>query len=198
VDEKHFADSRQEPRPYLKAAADSRPGHRGQDGCSLRLRGVEQQDAADEVRAFTMAALAADLGVSRTGTEMTGTRHLPVPITMPQGAVGRGHLFPELSALSSPAQGFVTLPGGKSVAYGMIAFLGTTITLDQMLERWESEMGVVADREAALATLSLYIGGLASLKVGNVIQARYDESRFVALVKIRDTPPPSSEAQLPE
>jgi hypothetical protein len=27
---------------------------------------VQQQDAADEVRAFTMAALAADLGVSRT------------------------------------------------------------------------------------------------------------------------------------
>ena len=32
----------------------------------MPLRGVEQQDAADEVRAFTMAALAADLGVMRT------------------------------------------------------------------------------------------------------------------------------------
>jgi len=33
----------------------------------IRERGVvEQPDAADEVRAFTMAALAADLGVVRT------------------------------------------------------------------------------------------------------------------------------------
>src|SRR6187401_1093158 len=32
----------------------------------MPLRAVQQQDAADEVRAFTMAALAADLGVRRT------------------------------------------------------------------------------------------------------------------------------------
>ena len=32
----------------------------------IKGRAAEQQDAADEVRAFTMAALAADLGVRRT------------------------------------------------------------------------------------------------------------------------------------
>ena len=44
---------------------------------------VEQQDAADEVRAFTMAALAADLGVLRTSEgrtqgDMTGSASAPV------------------------------------------------------------------------------------------------------------------------
>jgi hypothetical protein len=33
---------------------------------SPKGRAVQQQDAADEVRAFTMAALAADLGVGQT------------------------------------------------------------------------------------------------------------------------------------
>jgi hypothetical protein len=47
-------------------------GHSLRDACwwtsdlLSTQRAVEQQDAADEVRAFTMAALAADLGVMRT------------------------------------------------------------------------------------------------------------------------------------
>src|SRR5687767_8211005 len=50
-------------RSKRSATIDHRQGVRIR---SCRRHGVEQQDAADEVRAFTMAALAADLGVIRT------------------------------------------------------------------------------------------------------------------------------------
>src|SRR5438552_3967349 len=55
----------------------------------IRERGVvEQPDAADEVRAFTMAALAADLGVLRTqrtnGKEQVGW------LARAKGRVGQG------------------------------------------------------------------------------------------------------------
>jgi len=43
----------------------------------IKGRAAEQQDAADEVRAFTMAALAADLGVRRTFWSAAGGRDEP-------------------------------------------------------------------------------------------------------------------------
>jgi hypothetical protein len=129
---------------------------------------------------------------------MTGTRHLPVPISMPTGKIGAGHLLPQLRVVTHPAGGFVQVPGGMSVEHGMVAFLGSTVTPDDMVARWESEVGAIEDRNAALATLTAYTRALAHLKIGNVIQARYDGAGFAGLLKIQDGPPPSSSPLLPE
>src|SRR4029453_16547252 len=129
---------------------------------------------------------------------MRATRHLPVPIHMPEGKVGRGHLLPELRSLAKPARGFVRVPGGKTVEYGMVAFLGSILTPEDMLKRWEAEVGAVDDRHTALATLSRYVAALADLRIGNVVQIRYDELGFADVVKIQNTPPTSRQAPLPQ
>ena len=80
----------------------------------------------------------------------------------------------------------------------MIAYLGSTVTPEDMLERWEAEVGTVVDRQAALVTLSRYASALTAFKIGNVVQIRYDELGFAGVEKVRDTPPTSRQVPLPQ
>lgn len=110
-----------------------------------------------------------------------------VPITWPKGKVGRGHLLPDLR--SSDRTAFVRVPGGRTASHGMVAFVGNSVTAVDMLERWESTVGQVADREAALDHLEGYVRWVASQPLGSVFEAHYDRMGLLVASKISNAPP---------
>ena len=125
------------------------------------------------------------------------TRKLPFPITLPSGRVGRGHLLPDLFFAGEPS-GFVRVPGGKRVKYGMIGFVGQEIGVADMLERWEREVGPVTDREAARVLLLAYVDAIAALKLGNVVSVEYSAGGVLRLKKISEAPPGGFRPKLPK
>ena len=105
----------------------------------------------------------------------------------PSGKVGRGHLLPDVRS-DSPRR-FVGVPGGRSVSHGVVAFTGDSVTAQDMLERLETSVGPVADRESALYRLDHYVQWLSGLRLGSVFEAAYDEEGVLAARKVSDLPP---------
>lgn len=124
-------------------------------------------------------------------------RKLPFPITLPGGRVGSGHLVPDLSPFAGP-RGFIRVPGGRRVKYGMIGFVGTDVGVADMLERWEGEIGPVGNRQAALECLEAYVVEVARFKLGNVVEVDYSDEGIPRLRKLRDAPPGARGPDLPE
>lgn len=122
-------------------------------------------------------------------------RRLPIPITLPAGRVGRGHLVPDLS--SDAPRGFIRVPGGRRVRYGMVAFVGAAVAPADLLHRWEHEVGPLANRKLAMRRLQGYLAEIARLKLGNIVEVDYSFGGIPRLKKLRDTPP-SEVTPLPE
>jgi hypothetical protein len=118
-----------------------------------------------------------------------------VPVTWPAGKVGAGHLLPDLR--TRVRRLFVRVPGGKDVPHGMVAFVGTAVTAEDMLEKWESSLGEVAERDKALDQLEGYLRWIATQKLGSVFEAAYDSKGRLAARKIASSLPVVS-APLPE
>ena len=113
----------------------------------MPLRAVQQQDAADEVRAFTVAALAADLGVGRT--KMTLARaakqagigaiaalalvtallvSFPGPVSFEALLIGPGGLLlPVLTFLIPSSVVYWAVPGGGPPAGLLLILIGAAI-----------------------------------------------------------------------
>jgi hypothetical protein len=119
-----------------------------------------------------------------------------VPITLPNGRVGRGHLFPDLAPVQ-PSQ-FIRVPGGQRVRHGMIAFVGADVDAAEMLARWERDLGPVPDRPAALTRLQAYVAEVARLKLGNVVELEFLAGGGLRLSKLSDTPPGGFRPNLPK
>jgi len=77
------------------------------------LRAVQQQDAADEVRAFTMAALAADLGVLRTTVERMVRRTRPLAHGLAFAVVATAVIAYAISG------GIVATPPGPGIPFAL-------------------------------------------------------------------------------
>lgn len=118
---------------------------------------------------------------------VSSTRRVLVPITWPQGRVGRGHLLPDIRL--HPRTAFVRLPGGRAVSHGMVAFVGASVTAIDMLRRWESAVGPVGEREAALDQLEGYVRWVADQKLGSVFEAAYDSAGLLNARKVSDSAP---------
>lgn len=105
----------------------------------------------------------------------------------PSGMVGRGHLLPDIR--SSSPRAFVSVPGGRPISHGVVAFTGDSVTARDMLERLESIAGPVSDRETALYRLDKYVQWLSGLTLGSVFEASYDQDGLLAARKVSDSPP---------
>lgn len=124
-------------------------------------------------------------------------RKLAVPIALPTGRVGRGHLVPDLLATDQP-RNFIRVTGGRRVKYGMIAFVGIELGAADLLARWEREVGPVSDRAAGLKSLAAYLLEVSRLRLGNVVAAEYSSEGLPRLRKLRDTPPAMAGPKPPE
>jgi len=71
----------------------------------------------------------------------------------------------------------------------MVAFVGQAVTAEDMLDRWESTIGPLDDRESAREHLERYVGWIASQKLGSVFEACYGEDGLVIPRKVSDTVP---------
>jgi hypothetical protein len=107
-----------------------------------------------------------------------------VPIVWPEGKVGRGHLLPDVRP--HERNSFVRVPGGRSVAHGMVAFVGTSVTAADRLARWESTIGRVEEREAALDQLEGYVRWLDEQRLGSIFEAEYDRGGVLVAKKVSD------------
>ena len=114
------------------------------------------------------------------------TKRVLVPVTWPAGKVGRGHLLPDFRG--GHRNGFISVPGGRRVSHGMVAFAGKPVAAADMLERWESTIGSVGDREDALDRLEGYVRWVATQKLGSVFEAAYDASGALVPRKVADVP----------
>ena len=99
---------------------------------------------------------------------------------------------------SDQVTGFVCVPNGTTERYGMLAQVGTELTAEEMLARWEREIGDVEDREVSLGWLRAFATHLNRLKVGNVVEVRYPRGGLPELHKVRESPPTEGGAPLPE
>jgi hypothetical protein len=134
--------------------------------------------------------------VTEQDERRASVRRLPVPITLPSGRVGRGHLLPDL-ALVQPSE-FIRVPGGRRVRHGMIAYVAADVDAAEMLARWERDVGPVVDRPAALVRLQAYVAEVARLKLGNVVELEYLAEGGLRLKKLSDTPPGGFRPKLPQ
>jgi hypothetical protein len=71
----------------------------------------------------------------------------------------------------------------------MVAFVGQAVTAEDMLDRWESTIGPLDDRESAHEHLERYVRWLAEQKLGSVFEACYDEDGLLIPRKVSDTAP---------
>ena len=71
------------------------------------------------------------------------------------------------------------------------AFLmaGDLVTAQDILERLETSVGPVADRESALYRLAHYVQWLSGWRLGSVFEAAYDKEGVLAARKVSDLPP---------
>ena len=118
---------------------------------------------------------------------VSATRRVLVPIEWAGGRVRRGHLLPDLR--STPRTAFVRVPGGQDVSHGMVAFVGEAVTASDMLNRWESTIGRLDDRESALDHLEGYVRWIAGQTLGSGFEARYDGAGLLVARKVSDTVP---------
>jgi len=80
----------------------------------------------------------------------------------------------------------------------MVAFVHASVTAVDMLERWESTVGQVTEREAALDHLEGYVRWLGAQRLGSVFQASYDRGGLLVARKISDHPPSPRKSPIPE
>jgi len=71
----------------------------------------------------------------------------------------------------------------------MVAFVGGPVTAQDMLDRWESNVGNVRERDEALDTLEAYVHWAATQKLGSVFAAVYDTSGVLVARKVADSIP---------
>ena len=71
----------------------------------------------------------------------------------------------------------------------MVAFVGASVTAIDMLRRWESAVGPVGEREAALDQLEDYVRWVAGQKLGRVFEAAYDSAGLLNARKVSDSAP---------
>lgn len=114
----------------------------------------------------------------------SSTRRVLVPIVWPEGKVGRGHLLPDLRLHERTS--FVRVPGGRSVTHGMVAFVGTAVMAADMLDRWESSVGKIEERGAALDQLEGYVRWLAEQRLGRIFEAAYDTNGLLVAKSVSD------------
>ena len=81
------------------------------------------------------------------------------------------------------------VPGGRDVSHGMVAFVGEAVTASDMLNRWESTIGRLDDRESALDHLEGYVRWIAGQKLGSVFEAGYDGGGRLVARKVSDMVP---------
>ncbi len=117
---------------------------------------------------------------------------MPVPFNRDTRQPGRGHLVPSLTA--SSGGGFLRVPGLGKAEYGMIAFLGPAISVDDVLTRWEEAGALPIGRADAATALEQYFAQIQAFKVGTVIEISYGPGGFLLTLVART---PHSERPLP-
>jgi len=80
----------------------------------------------------------------------------------------------------------------------MLAHVGLEVTVEDLLARWERDVGAVSDREAALVWLREFVAGLDRLKIGNLVEIQYVTGRGPELHKVHDAPPTEGIVPLPQ
>jgi hypothetical protein len=71
----------------------------------------------------------------------------------------------------------------------MVAFVGRPVTAADMLEKWESSLGPVAERTEALDQLEGYVRWAATQRLGSVFEAAYDSGGVLVARKVADSIP---------
>jgi hypothetical protein len=71
----------------------------------------------------------------------------------------------------------------------MVAFVGEPVTASDMLDRWVSSIGHVAERADALDRLEGYVRWAAIQKLGSVFEAVYDSNGTLVARKVADSIP---------
>lgn len=126
---------------------------------------------------------------------MSVTKILPVPFDPVTGATTSQFLIPRLSPL--PAEGFVRVTDGASVARGALVYIGVAVSPEEILDRYARRNQVGLDRVKALAVLDRYLLLLQNFSVGNVLSIHYLESGDFVLVKEANRPPQQPGPKLP-
>ena len=125
----------------------------------------------------------------------SSTKRVLVPITWPIGKVGRGHLLPDLG--QHARSGFIRVPGGRAVTHGMVAFVRSSVTAEDMLEKWQTSLGQIAERQQALDLLEGYVRWLSTQQLGSVFEAAYDSNGVLGARKLASSPP-TAKIPIPE
>jgi len=79
----------------------------------------------------------------------------------------------------------------------MVAYIGTPFTANDILERWEENVGKVESRDTVLEKLDDYIDWLVTQPIGAVFRASYDDAGRLMPKKLAERPP-SPRIPLPE
>ena len=71
----------------------------------------------------------------------------------------------------------------------MVAFVGEPVTAEDMLEKWESSVGPVANRRKALDHFVGYVRWAAKQRLGSVFEATYDTGGVLIARKVAGSLP---------
>jgi hypothetical protein len=71
----------------------------------------------------------------------------------------------------------------------MVGFVGEAVTARDLLERWESTVSPVEEREDALDLLEGYVRWVATQKLGSVFEAAYDSNGMLVARKVANSIP---------
>ena len=89
------------------------------------------------------------------------------------------------------------VPGGREVSHGMVAFVGESVTARDMLDRWESNIGKLAQPDDALDLLEGYVRWASTQKLGCVFEAVYDSTGMLVARKVANSIP-TRKSPIPE
>lgn len=94
--------------------------------------------------------------------------------------------MPQLDAFAGAH--FLGIESGMPIRRGLITYLGTDVSAEDILRRYEEGHAIPRGRAEALARLNEYLRQVAELRVGNIVEISYAPDGTFALHKLADRP----------
>ncbi len=85
----------------------------------------------------------------------------------------------------------------KRFPKGMLVYVESSVSAEEILDRFLEQNAVSAERQHCLEILEGYLKELQTFKIGNVLSIRYSTAGEFSLYKILDAPPTQGAVKLP-
>ncbi|SRR6266516_3636074 len=116
----------------------------------------------------------------------TTTKKLPVRIDWPGGRTYSDHLVVPLDGQAG--SGFQSVKSGDRIPHGMITYLGSAVTVEEILTRYLKRHTPAHSRQRCRALIERFVAALERYRVGNVLSIVTTSDGFFTIQKEAERP----------